>query len=380
MLHKSKILLIMKHDITLYPPVISLCNILTEQGYEVVYIGACSSSHVKDELQTSGVKLYLQNQYYGNFLKRFTQQLCFRKKVKQIIGKEYTNDCNLWFIHFETVLLFIKMFDTHRCIAHFLEFREPNLNIGYKILTLFCNHKAKLAKAKKIICCEYNRAHITKALFQLKELPIILPNKPYCAAGRENKTDIPQIASFLKEKYKNKKIILYQGAFQRERPLDHFFEAVNTLSDEYVFFLMGAENEYQNTLKQKYENRKNIFIPFLPPPLHLYITQMAYIGILTYVPLGKNMGQMINVLYCAPNKIYEYAKYGIPMISNDLPALKYAFLENEAGVACPDSLSVSGIISAINLIDTNYSEYQKNSKKLYDKVNMVRIVQNIIES
>ncbi|MCD8271020.1 MAG: hypothetical protein LUD46_23110 [Parabacteroides sp.] len=238
-------------------------------------------------------------------------------------------------------MLFIKLFDTHRCIAHFLEFRDARLNIGYKLLTSFCNYKKKLLKANKIICCEYNRAHITKALFQLKELPVILPNKPFSQEDGIDKEDIPPIVSTLKERYKNKKIILYQGAFQPERQLDHFFEAVDSLPDEYVFFLMGTDNEYKKALRKKYENKRNIFLPFLPSPLHLHVTQMAYIGVLTYIPLGKKLGQMLNVLYCAPNKIYKYAKFGIPMITNDLPALKFAFLENKAGIAVTDPLSVS---------------------------------------
>lgn len=380
MQHRKKILLIMKHDITLYPPVISLCNILVMLGYEVLYIGACSSMHVKQSLQSLGVKLYIQDQYHGNALKRFTQQLTFRKRVKKIIEKEYSKKTYLWFIHFETVLLFIKSFDTHRCIAHLLEFRDADLNIGYKLLTGFCDYKAKLAKAQKIICCEYNRAHITQALFRLKELPVVLPNKPFQIQSGEESEEVPAIVTTLKEQYKNKKIILYQGAFQPERQLDKFFEAIAKLPDEYVFFLMGSSNDYQKHLKEKYENPRNIFVPFLTPPLHLHITEMAHIGILAYNSLGKNIGQMINVLYCAPNKIYEYSKFGIPMIANDLPALKFAFTENKAGITLPDPLTAQSIISAIKIIDSDYSKYKEESKRLYNNINMVQIVENIIES
>lgn len=380
MQRKKKILLIMKHDITLYPPVISLCNILVMQGYEVLYIGACSSMHVKQSLQSLGVKLYIQEQYHGNALKRFIQQLTFRKKVKKIIKKEYSENTYLWFIHFETVLLFIKSFDAHQCIAHLLEFRDANLNIGYKLLTGFCDYKTKLTKAQKIVCCEYNRAHITQALFCLGELPVVLPNKPFQIQSEEEAEEVPAIVTTLKEQYKSKKIILYQGAFQPERQLDKFFEAIGKLPDEFVFFLMGPDNDYQKHLREKYENERNIFVPFLPPPLHLHVTKMAHIGILTYKPLGKYIGQMINVLYCAPNKIYEYSKFGIPMIANDLPALKFAFSENEAGITLPDPLTEHSIISAIKTIDSNYSKFKEESKRLYNKVDMTQIVENIIKS
>lgn len=107
---------------------------------------------------------------------------------------------------------------------------------------------------------------------------------------------------------------------------------------------------------------------------------MAHIGILAYNSLGKNIGQMINVLYCAPNKIYEYSKFGIPMIANDLPALKFAFTENKAGIALPDPLTAQSIISTIKTIDSDYSKYKEESKRLYNNIDMVQIVENIIES
>ena len=54
---------------------------------------------------------------------------------------------------------------------------------------------------------------------------------------------------------------------------------------------------------------------------------MASIGVLSYFPRSGSIGRTLNPLYCAPNKIFEYSKYGIPMISNDVPALRYSYME-----------------------------------------------------
>ena len=82
----------MKHDITFYPPVISVCKILYDLGCDIVYIGACSDSNIEKELLLFNVKVYKQPQYGGNGVKRFLQQLQFRERVKRIIEKEYFSD------------------------------------------------------------------------------------------------------------------------------------------------------------------------------------------------------------------------------------------------------------------------------------------------
>ena len=43
-----------------------------------------------------------------------------------------------------------------------------------------------------------------------------------------------------------------------------------------------------------------IYIPQIPSPQHLFVTSIAYIGILVYDPIS------LNQIFCAPNKIFEY--------------------------------------------------------------------------
>lgn len=177
--------------------------------------------------------------------------------------------------------------------------------------------------------------------------------------------------------YRNKKIILYQGVFIPERRVDYFIRAVNSLPDDYVLFLMGGENPFYNELKNKYQSERIVFLPFLPPPLHLEITKLAHIGILVYVVDGEPINRAINVLYCAPNKLYEYSMFGIPMISNNLPALSFIFSKFEAGI-CTDILLEKNVCEAILEIDKNYELYSKASVQLYNSVDMIDIVKGIL--
>lgn len=58
---KSKVILTMIYDIKLFPPVISICNILSELNYEIVYIGGCSDMNTEKVLMEKKSCTILQN-------------------------------------------------------------------------------------------------------------------------------------------------------------------------------------------------------------------------------------------------------------------------------------------------------------------------------
>jgi glycosyltransferase involved in cell wall biosynthesis len=374
---KGKIIIIMLLDITYYPPILSLCNILSNLGYEIVYIGGCSNIDTEKRLKQKSIKIYKYGIYGGNKVKRFFQQIQFRMMVKKVIKQEYSDDNSiLWIVHAEAVSLFHAFLGKYYVIAHLLEFRLK-MKFGNHLLSPFLDLRRQMPLANKVICCEYNRAQLTKAAFSLKKLPYILPNKVEINELISD-DELPNDIKNMVEKYKNKKIILYQGVFNPERKLDTFIETIDHLPNEYVLFMMGGETELYYDLKNRYESQRIVFLPFLPPPIHLNITKMAHLGIISYLPVFNDFGRAINVLYCAPNKIYEYAKYGIPMISNDLPALKYAFMENKAGL-CITEYNIDEIKNAIFAIEKDYITYSEEALKLYNSLNVQDIIKNILK-
>ncbi|WP_148499114.1 glycosyltransferase family 4 protein [Parabacteroides goldsteinii] len=375
---KNRVILTMIYDIKLFPPVISICNILSELNYEIVYIGGCSDINTEEVLmEKNRVRFYKTSLYGGNGIQRIIQQYKYRKYVLEVLKSEYVKETTyLWLLHSETVSLFSAYLDKYDVISHLFEFKNPTQRIAYRLLSPCYPFEKNLKKSKKVVCCEYNRAHITKSIYNLNEVPYILPNKPY----NKNTQVTQSLPSFIQEiisKYRNKRIILYQGVFIPERRVDYFIRAVNSLPDDYVLFLMGGENSFYDELRNKYQSDRIVFLPFLPPPLHLEITKLAYIGILVYVVNGEPINRAINVLYCAPNKLYEYSMFGIPMISNNLPALNFIFSKFEAGI-CTDILFEENVCESILEISRNYESYSKASVQLYNSVDMLDIVEGIL--
>ncbi|MFR5758738.1 MAG: hypothetical protein ACLUE2_12560 [Bacteroides cellulosilyticus] len=79
----------------------------------------------------------------------------------------YSEEHFLWLLHSETVSLFSGVLERYDTIAHLFEFKNPSQKWAYKLLNPFSSFEANLKKSKRVICCEYNRAHITKAIYNL---------------------------------------------------------------------------------------------------------------------------------------------------------------------------------------------------------------------
>ena len=194
----------------------------------------------------------------------------------------------------------------------------------------------------------------------------------------EKKYDIKKISSDAAkvfQKIGNRKIVLYQGTFGYERVLDQFIEAVGLLGKEYCMVLMGRDDIEVRKLLDKYP--ETFFIPFISAPDHLAVTSRAHIGVLSYVNTSNiRHYDPLNALYCAPNKLYEYACFGIPMIGNDIPGLEIPFKLNNIGQC--SKLTAEAIAMTIREIEENYDTMSRNCKTFYSSVNIDRIVEEIV--
>lgn len=379
-----KVILIMKEDIVQYPPILSMINVLIKLQKKVVFIGPYSDKQQKNKLKEKGVVFYdkISLNVKSKPIHKIIEQLRFRHYVKSVLTSIYEQDDEICIINEDTVCLLWKVICMYKYLIYFLETPGYNVRLKYRIYTPSFKLINACRGAHKIICCEYNRAHIIKGLFQLDELPIILPNKFFKIESQLDDRNIPDDIQLILDEVKSrtvgKKIILYQGVFNSgERRLEEFILAVNSLPDEYVLLAMGRGNAMFELLKEKYSSDRIIFIDFINPPFHLGITSLAHIGILSYFPVNKSFIQILNPLYCAPNKIFEYSKYGLPMISNDVPALKSTFKEFNCGEIVEYPISISGIAQKILTISSNYEMYTKGALNYYKSVDVEKIIASI---
>lgn len=381
----KRVFIILKEDIMHYPPVLTILRILPQLGVKPIHIGVYSDIEGRKKFEEDNVEFWPTLKYNGgaNLITKLKQQLKFKSQVKKYLeDARITDEDRVWIIQSETIVLLSDIVGKYKTILHFFEHVEPILNWKYRLLNPSYDLSSVVSKADKIVCCEYNRAQILKGMLQLKELPIILPNKVIVNDNEltEIPLDIKDLFESVYNKVSNKKVILYQGIFlDGERKLEEFCEAVCSLPDDYAFIAMGKGSEMYDRLKKQYESDRILFIPFIRPPYHLLITKLASIGVLSYFPRKGAIALTLNPLYCAPNKIFEYAKFGIPMISNDIPVLKYTYLEYGCGECIPYPMRTDQIVSVIRKVMDSLPSYRQGALNYFESVDVKSIINIIIK-
>ena len=387
-----RIVIIPKDDLILYPPTLSLIQVLVKLGRDVICVGEYSDIDRKRVLEESGVSFIpvfrktkdVSKIRVINWIVIFLRMKQYQRKIKQVLQSPLiSKDDLIWYIYTNSIGYIQKYIEKYKYIIQFYEFEDYSL--GGKEKWLHPNYDVHrfFAGAQSLVHCEYNRAMITSGLYGITKKPTILPNKPYEINEPQIEDlpyDIKELVDNIRTRIVGKKVIIYQGIFDSsERRLNEFCEAMQFLTTDYVFVAMGGGGEYYNEIKTKYESERVIFLPFVRPPYHLLITKMASYGVLTYHPANHSYIGVINPLYCAPNKIFEFGKYGIPMIANDVPGLKLIFESYKCGKTVPMPLTPNSIAETILSIDKVYDVMSKGSRSYYDSVNVETIVKSIIE-
>lgn len=373
---KSKHILIFEHDIIKYPPILSLITFLFYEQKSITLIGYCSDERFIADFQSKGgvFKQVIKNNVSDSSIVKIWKYFSFKRRVKAVLKKVDANDTRVWFFGEKCTWLLHDFISRFKSNIYLFEIPSFSVSNRYRLLSPSLNYKRALKSAEHVICCEYNRAHITKSFFELEKLPTVIPNKP----NFENAdTQLDSELEMYARKLQNKKVILYQGIFNYpERRLDGFCEAISLLPQDFVLCLMGSENDYKRKLRKQFNSDRIVFIDYVAAPQHLEITKLAYIGILVYNGEGENISSTLNTLYCAPNKVYEYSRFGVPMISNDVPALNFLFNHYESGVTVQND---SGDIAKCILeISRHYKRYSQGSRKMYLSVDLDKLYLEIL--
>lgn len=366
------------------PPTITLINTLVDLGYDIVYITIYPDEYCEnfDKAHVANIAIFPKNIEILKYVKnRLLASIAFRidvivkKIISHFVGatinKILEKDDILWVVNELTVIY---------AGAHFLKkYKDRYIFTMYELHPSgFVSRNIKKAAnyASVNVVPEYNRAHMQKLFFKLRQCPLVLPNKPENHPRQKNmKIGIADVESKLQSiKKSGKKIILYMGIIGEERPLEPFIEAIEELREQYELVIMGRETDYLRKLQSQY-NDKFTYLGFYNPPMHLVIASHADIGLLVYVSENSAFG--LNAMYCAPNKIYEYTGFGMPVITNDVPGLYYSVQMNKMG-CCLDFDNKKQIVECLGKISDNYVEFSENAVNFYNSLNIKDNVSNIL--
>lgn len=375
---KKNITIVHLMDLVSYPPVLSLIQVLLNKG--------CSVNLVSIGVENAPINIL----EHPNF--EYTDILI--KKGKGVISK-LKREINRRNIAKKATIEYMKTSDilwtttdiSVRCLGklclrykHIMQLME--LEEWYPYVVGLNHPKFPLYKysqaAWKNVVPEINRAHIQKIWWNLPETPVVLPNKPYNSKIEQHTIQNNQVFENMKKE--KRKVVLYLGIIAPDRNIELFAEAISQIDNEYCLYIAGKvdgtmEKQFQ-ILMDKYKCIQ--YLGNFNAPQHLELLDYAYIGLTPYyITKEHQFISPINIEYCAPNKIFEYSAYGIPMIGTDVMGLRQPFEKYDIGVCC-EKFSVEEILNALKIINKNYTQMKKNCYNFFDSVNLDKIVENII--
>lgn len=361
-----KIIYIIKKGLQIFPPCLSQVLTLNDIGVKLIVYHGKNSEYINSELDRRGIVHFtLQtDQDNKNKFEQGLNYLYVKREINKVVKKNVDKDAFLWLGNCETAIsIKHNILKKTRYAINVLELYEEGLFIEKEL-------KKIINGATFVVSCEPHRSEIMRVRYNLKRTPYTIPNKPYDYSYNYQLSQNTLDAIERIRKIKGKKL-LYQGVVQKNRPIDQISNALSKMNNkEVIFVVMGkCSDEYKQRLLGIYE--KTVFVDYIPAPEHLIITKKCDIGVANYD------FSILNTIFCAPNKIFEYSKYGLPILGTDNISLRETIGARKAGV-CVDFCSEESIIGGINELIENYDEYSQNALAFYDSVNITELIKRIV--
>lgn len=297
-------------------------------------------------------------------LSKAVNYLHYRKVFRDFFRRYWTDDAVLWIGTEQSVTKFRPFLrGIHPVIQNCLEFYEADWY--QSAMPQICR------EADVTTACEPNRAQYMVDWWRLEKRPYLVRNKPYAhprtprmpGSTPELRAAIAQIAG--------RKTILYQGAIEADRDLGLLADALREYHSDYSLVLSGpVKDDSLEKLEEKYA--KVLYLGNLTAPFHMELASHADICVAFY------KDNSINNRYCAPNKIYEYAGFGVPMLCNPVPGLTETVGASGAG-ECVDFHDSGAVMEAIGRIEADPERYRAASNRLFDETDNTETIRAILE-
>lgn len=375
---KKEITVVEVNKISDFPPVINLLDNLISNGHKVNFIGTATEDLPQRLLSSELLRITeVRDKRYRRsrfILKRAIDRCLLEKKTVKAVEENMLHSDILWTTSYNSLK---TLRGNVLKYVHVLQLMEL-VDKGYSFRNLIefpINEYAK--KAWKVVVPELNRAYIEKTIWALEKKPVVLPNKPY---NLTIETGGNQLTEFHKRmERENRKIVLYLGGIWPDRNLIPIAKAIRSTNDEYVLYIIG--NPYGRKAEKQLKDLINCYdaeyLGWFAPPGHLDFVKYAHIGLLSYSTVAGETISSLNALFCAPNKIYEYAAFGIPMIGNDILGLKIPFEQYGIGEVC-DENNTDEVIKCLDKIEHSYDTYKENCGVFYKEIDLDYIVEKKI--
>jgi len=249
--------------------------------------------------------------------------------------------------------------------AHELIIPEKKRKQSKREKFFYLLEKFSVKHANMIIAANRERSQLMKMHYGLKNIPFVIRNIPQ--KPEQAIENINHYYPILKNKKMNDIWLVYQGDMSFDRGIKKFLIAMQHTNSQFRLILIGGGPDMiqiKKIITERKLDNKIVLLGKIPRD-HLYsVLKICNIGIVTY-PF-----QDLNNIYCASNKIFEYAQAGLAVISTCQPPLRSIIEKYKFGIllGCNKNRTISteNILDAIQNLSDKYNLDDNIYQFLYD--------------
>ena len=240
--------------------------------------------------------------------------------------------------------------------AHELIIPEAGRKMGPRSRFWYLLERWAVGQADLVIAANVDRAKLMAGHYELKQIPEGMRNIPPRRCQPASPEEVLQAYPALARRNHEDRIILYQGNVSLSRGLERFVEALEFLPACYRIIVAGSGPDLdklctmaERFIKEaRFDALGKIENQMLPA-----ITPLADVGIVCYPFQG------LNNIHCAPNKLFEYAQAGLPVVATNQPPLMKALETFKIGELVCEKNSPEQIAFILQEVMSNKKRYRQ---------------------
>lgn len=283
---------------------------------------------------STGIKNLLQNIYEA-------YRIIKKEKPEYVYCHDYYSSLLVYMLKSRKHCKFI-IYDAHELII-------PESGVKDRRLAFFhFFEKLIINKVDKVICANKKRGSLMKEHYRLKSQPVTIRNISQLTISGDSQTSkiLESLNVFFS---KPGPVVVYAGVVTRSRKVAELAQSVSALAPKYKLLIVG-KGDAINEIKAIAASNPHLVAAFTGPVPYKAlgaILSKCDVGFV-YYPINT-----LNNIFCASNKVYEYASVSLPMISSTNPTISEELTLNHIGV------SSDNFVEALNVLYKNLDEYKK---------------------
>lgn len=247
--------------------------------------------------------------------------------------------------------------------AHELLINKKSYRYSFREKLFLFLERISIRNADLVVAANQERERIIRKIYGLKNTVPVL--------------NIAKVG--IRKKESPKVTIIYQGAMTAERKIENFIEAMKYLPENINLKLIGGGDveRYKKIAKEWGLDNRIRFTGKIPYEELLRECAVGKVGFVSYKTSD------LNTHYCSPNKLYEYAQIGIPMIMTPQPFLARIAQEYHIGEIWDENReSIEDLAKKIMKILAEYDSYTENLSSFnadYNQENEMKKLSDAVE-